>query len=82
MVFSKTGKTYSEMTDMISHEDGAAALTQMVRDTLNQSQNCAQTAFAVLQRAFDLDGAKSCERSRPSRGLPCEVKPVVRWQDT
>ncbi len=55
----------TEATNM----DGLGALATMVKDTLEQSQNCAQTAFAVLQQAFGLDGGQILKALTPFPGI-------------
>jgi C_GCAxxG_C_C family probable redox protein len=52
-----------------SQGDRLNALTEMVNDTLDQSKNCAQTAFAVLQQAFDLEGGEILKALTPFPGI-------------
>lgn len=57
------------MTVTTSHEEQLSALTTMVQDTLDRSKNCAQTAFAVLQQAFELDGGQILKALTPFPGI-------------
>ncbi len=53
-----------------THADNRSnELTAMVTHTLELSDNCAQTAFAVLQQAFNLDGADILKALTPFPGL-------------
>jgi len=52
-----------------SQEDKLSVLTRMVSDTLDQSQNCAQTSFAVLQHEFALDGGGILKALTPFPGI-------------
>lgn len=53
----------------IPQDDRLSALTKMVNDTLDQSKNCAQTSFAVLQQEFDLDGEGILKALTPFPGI-------------
>ncbi len=50
-------------------DDRSNDLTAMVTHTLELSNNCAQTAFAMLQQAFNLDGAEILKALTPFPGL-------------
>ncbi len=57
------------MGTTMPQDDRRDELTKMVTATLEQSGNCAQTAFAVLQQAFDLDGGKILKALTPFPGI-------------
>lgn len=57
------------MVNTTSHEDRLSALIEMVNDTLDQSKNCAQTSFAVLQKSFDLEGGEILKALTPFPGI-------------
>ena len=57
------------MATTISQEDKLSARTKMVHDILNQSKNCAQTSFAVLQQEFDLEGGSILKALTPFPGI-------------
>ncbi len=44
-------------------------LTRQVAETLDRSKNCAQTAFAVLQDEFDLEGGAILKALTPFPGI-------------
>lgn len=53
----------------VSREDRLGALAQKAKDTLARSGNCAQTSFAVLQEAFDLEGREILKALTPFPGI-------------
>lgn len=57
------------MVTMRSEEEKLYARTEMVKDILDRSRNCAQTSFAVLQREFDLDGGPILKALTPFPGI-------------
>jgi C_GCAxxG_C_C family probable redox protein len=50
-------------------DDRLDALARMVKDTLDKSQNCAQTSFSVIQEEFDLDGGPILKALTPFPGI-------------
>ncbi|OGO21570.1 MAG: hypothetical protein A2Y54_05070 [Chloroflexi bacterium RBG_16_51_16] len=50
-------------------DDISAKLGKEVHAVLDQSQNCAQTAFAVLQKEFNLEGGQILKALTPFPGL-------------
>jgi C_GCAxxG_C_C family probable redox protein len=63
------GRTELFQMAATSQEDRLRALAKMVKDTLDQSKNCAQTSFSVLQHEFDLDGAGILKALTPFPGI-------------
>jgi len=57
------------MTSTADQNGFNSELTGMVKATLEQSGNCAQTAFAVLQETFDLGGAEILKALTPFPGI-------------
>lgn len=57
------------MTTTGPQDDFNSELTDMVKATLQQSGNCAQTAFAVLQEALDLGGDEILKALTPFPGI-------------
>ena len=57
------------MATAMSQEGKFSGLAQEVNDTLDQSQNCAQTSFAVLQKEFELDGGEILKALTPFPGI-------------
>jgi len=57
------------MATTLSQDDRLSGLTQKVNETLDRSKNCAQTAFAVLQQEFDLDGGPILKALTPFPGI-------------
>jgi UDP-N-acetylmuramoylalanine-D-glutamate ligase len=55
-------------------------LTGMVTDTLEQSGNSAQIAFALLQQAFDLDGGEILKALTPFPGIAHRGRPAVHFR--
>lgn len=53
----------------ISREDRSDARAKMARETLRTSRNCAQTAFAVLQQEFELEGKEILRALTPFPGI-------------
>ncbi len=54
---------------MTASETRDERLAQKVSETLDRSKNCAQTAFAVLQQEFDLDGGAILKALTPFPGI-------------
>lgn len=57
------------MTASPVHEESLNRIAQRVEETLDRSQNCAQTSFAVLQEEFDLEGAEILKALTPFPGI-------------
>lgn len=57
------------MTTDTSEQDSRDALVRNCRETLERSGNCAQTAFAVLQDEFGLDGKQILKALTPFPGI-------------
>ncbi len=54
---------------MTAVESRDERLARKVEETLNLSKNCAQTAFAVLQEEFDLEGGAILKALTPFPGV-------------
>lgn len=52
-----------------SPEDEQIRIAQKVKGSLSKSGNCAQTAFAILQEEFDLDGGQILRALTPFPGI-------------
>ncbi len=57
------------MTEPTFPESRQSRLAQKVQETLTESGNCAQTAFAVLQEEFDLGGGEILKALTPFPGI-------------
>jgi C_GCAxxG_C_C family probable redox protein len=57
------------MTSEALSEEDLQKLGQSARDTLSRCRNCAQTAFAVLQVEFDLEGQAILRALTPFPGI-------------
>jgi len=57
------------MATTVTQEDRLSAFAKMVNDTLDQSKNCAQTSFLVLQQAFALQGGEIPRALSPFPGI-------------
>jgi C_GCAxxG_C_C family probable redox protein len=57
------------MTNAMTREDRLNRLSHKVSKSLDQSKNCAQTSFTVLQEEFDLEGGSILIALTPFPGI-------------
>ena len=57
------------MTEAATQNGRTENLARRVNETLDESKNCAQTAFAVLQQEFDLEGGPILRALTPFPGI-------------
>ena len=57
------------MNTTLSEDDRGARLAKKVNEVLDQSKNCAQTSFAVLQGEFNLEGGAILKALTPFPGI-------------